>query len=194
MAAVKEPRIAGSGKRQAIPRAPTRFGLGSDGNACYLLSAMKTIIAALDFSNSTEGILSMAKELAKGFGAGLHLLHVLEPEPTYTAYGFTPDEFPAIHAFQQEARKRAEEKLAAMVENLKPEVAVVEAHLTEGSPLQGIIDLVKAVGGDLVILGSHGHGVVASLLLGSVAEGMVRKATVPTLVVPAPGKGRAAAA
>ena len=43
----------------------------------------------------------------------------------------------------------------------------------------------KELGADLVILGSHGHGVVASLLLGSVAEGMVRKSLVPTLVVPA---------
>ena len=38
----------------------------------------------------------------------------------------------------------------------------------------------------MVVLGTHGHGVVASLLLGSVAEGLVRKAAVPTLVVPAP--------
>jgi nucleotide-binding universal stress UspA family protein len=36
-----------------------------------------------------------------------------------------------------------------------------------------------------VVIGSHGHGVIASLLLGSVAEGMVRKAAVPTLIVPA---------
>jgi len=40
-------------------------------------------------------------------------------------------------------------------------------------------------GGDFVVLGSHGHGVLGGLLLGSVAEGMVRKATVPTLIVPA---------
>ena len=43
----------------------------------------------------------------------------------------------------------------------------------------------KDSGADFVVLGSHGHGVIASLLLGSVAEGMVRKAGVPTLVVPA---------
>lgn len=149
---------------------------------------MKMIIAALDFSNSTDGVLSMASGLAKAFGAEVHLLHVLEPEPTYTAYGFTPDEFPAIHAFQQEARKRAEGKLADLVARVTTEGVKAEAHLTEGSPLQGIIDLSKNLGAELVVLGSHGHGVVASLLLGSVAEGLVRKATVPTLVVPAAGK------
>ncbi|RYD51562.1 MAG: universal stress protein [Verrucomicrobiaceae bacterium] len=49
-----------------------------------------------------------------------------------------------------------------------------------------VLDYVQKIGGDLVIVGSHGHGAVASLLLGSVAEGMVRKAVVPTLVIPAP--------
>ena len=46
------------------------------------------------------------------------------------------------------------------------------------------LDYIKENGADLMVLGSHGHGMVASLLIGSVAEGMVRKAVVPTLVVP----------
>ena len=62
---------------------------------------MKTIVAAVDFSNATPGVLAAAVNQARAFGASLHLLHVLEPEPSYTAYGFTPDEFPAIHLFQQ---------------------------------------------------------------------------------------------
>ena len=41
---------------------------------------------------------------------------------------------------------------------------------------------------DLVILGTHGHGMVASLLLGSVAEGMVRKAVIPTMIIPVKDK------
>jgi nucleotide-binding universal stress UspA family protein len=61
-------------------------------------------------------------------------------------------------------------------------------HLAEGSPLHALLDYTHKVGADLVILGSHGHGAVAALLLGSVAEGMVRKAVVPTLVIPGPEK------
>ena len=126
----------------------------------------------------------MASAQAKAFGAELHLVHVVEPEPAYTAYGFTPDEFPAMHVFQEEARKRATKRLG----DLAAENPGTQTHLAEGSPLVAVLDYVKKIDGDLVVLGSHGHGMVASLLLGSVAEGMVRKALVPTLVVPAPEK------
>jgi nucleotide-binding universal stress UspA family protein len=59
------------------------------------------------------------------------------------------------------------------------------SHMTEGIPLHALLAHVKDSGADFVVIGSHGHGVIASLLLGSVAEGMVRKETVPTLIVPA---------
>ncbi len=140
---------------------------------------MKTILAAVDFSDSTPGVMKMARAQAEAFGASLHVVHVLEPEPAYTAYGFTPDEFPAMHVFQEEARKRASARLDELVGN-------DTAKLIEGTPLHGILDYAKDVGAELVILGAHGHGKVASLLLGSVAEGMVRKALLPVMVVPVP--------
>ncbi len=145
---------------------------------------MKTIVAAVDFSDATPGVLAAAVELASAFEASLHLLHVLEPEPTYTAYGFTPDEFPAIHMFQEEARKRATKRLDELLGQVGSRVEAATVHLAEGSPLHGVLDYVKHANADLVIVGSHGHGAMAALLLGSVAEGMVRKAAVPTLVVP----------
>jgi len=147
---------------------------------------MKTIVAAVDFSNSTAGVLDAAVKIARAFDSSLHLLHVVEPEPSYTAYGFTPDEFPAIHLFQEEARKRATARLQDALNRVATDISGVSVHLAEGSPLHAILDYVHKTGADLVIVGSHGHGAVAALLLGSVAEGMVRKAVVPTLVIPAP--------
>ena len=146
---------------------------------------MKTIVAAVDFSNATTGVLEMASELAKAFPSRLRLFHVVEPEPSYTAYGFTPDEFPALHAYQEEAKRRAVGKLEELLEQVKPGLTDATCQIAEGSPLHSLLDYVKEVNADFVVLGSHGHGVIASLLLGSVAEGMVRKATVPTLIVPA---------
>lgn len=127
----------------------------------------------------------MAIRLAKSFGADLQLFHVIEPEPSYTAYGFTPDEFPAMNAFQEEAKRRATLKLEELLTQTRVQVPYATSQLAEGSPLHALLDHVKQSGADFVVVGSHGHGVIASLLLGSVAEGMVRKATVPTLIVPA---------
>ncbi len=127
----------------------------------------------------------MAGSLAKAYGAKLHLLHVIEQEPTYTAYGFTPDEYPVLHEFQEEAKRRAARKLEDLLTTLAGDVPGTSVHLVEDSPLHGIMNYVKQTNADLVVLGSHGHGVVVSLLIGSVAEGMVRKAIVPTLIVPA---------
>ncbi len=146
---------------------------------------MKAIVVAVDFSNATPGVLEMAVGLAKSFGASLQLFHAIEPEPSYTAYGFTPDEFPAMNAFQEEAKRRAATKLEALLTTVRADVPTATSHLTEGSPLHALLDYVKQGGADFVVVGAHGHGVIASFLLGSVAEGMVRKAMVPTLVVPA---------
>lgn len=146
---------------------------------------MKTIVVAVDFSNATPGVLDMGKRLALAFQAELRLFHVIEPEPSYTAYGFTPDEFPAMNAFQEEAKRRASLKLEQLLASVRENVPSATSELAEGSPLHSLLEYVKHGKVDLVVVGSHGHGALASLLLGSVAEGMVRKATVPTLVVPA---------
>ncbi len=146
---------------------------------------MKKILAAVDFSNATTGVVEMAATMAKAFGVELHLLHVIEPEPTYTAYGFAPEEFPAIHSFHEETRVRAQRTLDETAAKAALHGITVVGHLGDGSPLHVLEEKVKELGADLVVLGSHGHGLVASLLLGSVAEGLVRKAEVATLVIPA---------
>lgn len=129
--------------------------------------------------------MAAAAEMAEAFGSTLHLVHVVEPEPSYSAYGFTPEEFPAIHVFQKEARSRATASLEKRQASLSGKFTV-KTHLLEGNPLHALLEFGTEEGADLVVLGSHGHGVMASVLLGSVAEGVVRKAEIPALVIPAP--------
>ncbi len=145
---------------------------------------MKTIITALDFSDASPAVLEAAIDMATKQQATLHIIHVLEPSPSYTAYGMTPEEFPAIQVFQQESQKRAEARLNLAVNQAKTVISDVRAELALGSPLTAIIDYAKNIHADLIVIGTHGHGAVAALLIGSVAEGLVRKAVCPTLVIP----------
>ena len=100
---------------------------------------MKTIVAALDFSDATPSVVETASMMAKSFGAVLHLVHIIEPEPTYSAYGFTPEEFPAIHTFQKEAKTRAKSALEVQKARV-PDGVEVDLQLLEGNPLGALLD------------------------------------------------------
>jgi nucleotide-binding universal stress UspA family protein len=147
---------------------------------------MKTIVAAVDFSPGTPVVVDMAVSLAKAFGADLRLFHAIAPEPAFVTYGFTAAELPPMSALREEIRTRCHRKMDELLAKARADVPQATSLITEGSPLTELLEYVKRGGGDFVVLGSHGHGVLGGLLLGSVAEGMVRKATVPTLVVPVP--------
>ncbi|MEO7099645.1 MAG: universal stress protein [Luteolibacter sp.] len=146
---------------------------------------MKTIIAAVDFSNATPAVAKMAVNIAKCFNANLQLFHVIEPEPGFTTYGFSMAEFPAMGEFRKETQRRAEQLMGELLTKVRAELPHVTTKMAEGAPLHELLKEVNESVADLVVVGSHGHGALTSLLLGSVAEGMLRKATVPTLVVPA---------
>lgn len=147
---------------------------------------MKTIVAAIDFSDASRPVLEAATTLAKALDEGLHLVHVVEAEPTYAAYGFYPDEFPAMQEVQKESVDRAAEKLTTMAGEI--DVKGIETAVLQGQPLHTIMKYAVEVDADLLIMGSHGHGFLASLLLGSVAEGCVRKAKFPSLIIPVKSK------
>lgn len=147
---------------------------------------MKTIVAALDFSDASDAVVKTAEKLASAFGAKLDLVHILEPQPAYTVYGFTPGEVPALHAFEKEAKVRAAEKLEGYRVHVQGvDVNNLGAHVLQGLPASTLLKYAEEQGADLVVLGTHGHGMIAGVLLGSVADALVRKARVPTLVVPA---------
>ena len=148
------------------------------------LSPMKTIIAALDFSDSSALVLDAAIAQAKLQQAKLLLVHVIEPLPSYTAYGMTPDEYPMIQQFQDNSQKYAETQLRSAAGLAGTLVSEVHSLCTVGMALPTLCEQVEEHQASLIVLGTHGHGVLGSLLLGSVAEGMVRRALCPTLIIP----------
>ena len=91
-----------------------------------------------------------------------------------------------MHEVQEESVSRADIKMGKMAEQTG--LAGVETKVLQGQPLHTLLEYAKAVDADILVLGSHGHGFLSSLLLGSVAEGCVRKAELPALIIPVGGQ------
>ena len=148
------------------------------------------ILVATDFSEPAQAALNWGATLARDLNAHLYLLHVV-PEPYAYPWGneiaLLP--LPEILAQSEAASRRQLDELAAHT-SVPAERTVTKAVV--GTPVDQILAYVETEHIDLVVVGTHGRGLVGHLLLGSVAERLVRRSPVPVLTVH--GEARAAAA
>ena len=142
---------------------------------------MNTILAAIDFSDVSDAVVRQASELAAAFGSRLVVLYAEAPEPDFIGYGPGPG-----HVRSHVARSRSEhrERVMAVAENLESRGLDVEARDIRGAAVETILEQARDMGARLIVLGSHGHGALLHLLLGSVSEGVLKHAACPVLVVP----------
>lgn len=134
------------------------------------MATYQTILVALDLHDDVEVVFRQAAFLAKQYSAKLHAIHVLPHVYSSVPYAYD---------FQNEMEKEAEERLKGIKEKVDVEV---ETHLVSGSPKREILEKVKEISADLLVVGSHGkHGV--ELLLGSTANAILHGAPCDVLSV-----------
>jgi len=135
-----------------------------------------------DFSPTSDAALEYARILAAKFGSSVQIIHVID-DPTaaseFVADGFAPSTDDIRTALLDQAHKRLE-RLVNLVDRSRHH-AHAEAVL--GLPAQSIIDYATATGTGLIVMGTHGRTGLAHLLMGSVAEQVVRTAPCPVLTV-----------
>ena len=139
---------------------------------------LERILVPTDFSDHSKQAINYACELAKRFGAELHLLHVVQPLTTHVSYG-APIPDAELHPPEQPAR----EELEAIAEPGLEHVSRVERSIRTGPPFLEIVRCAKEKDADLIVIGTHGRTGVAHALIGSVAEKVVRKSPCPVLTV-----------
>lgn len=139
---------------------------------------MKTILALIDFSDVTRKVLDQSLALAKAFGSDIALMHVIPEEPV--AVDFAPAPV-APDAEMFNARQR---QLFALRDWINSHGINATAQQFEGVVVRTLLDQIEQLDPDIVIMGSHGHGALYRLLVGSVTEGVIRHATRQVLVVP----------
>ena len=136
------------------------------------------IMAATDFSHDANRALTMAAQLARAFSARLTIFHVVQM-PTYAFFGggvFVPS--PELTT---EIMNDAKRWLAAAKERLSG--LAVETVCLDGDPAGLIVRWAEEHKPDLIVLGTHGRRGLRRLILGSVAEHVVRAASSPVMTV-----------
>jgi nucleotide-binding universal stress UspA family protein len=144
--------------------------------------ALEQIMVPTDFSKPSEIALHYAKELARNFKASLHVVHVLEPMqlmPLASPGGTIP----GMYSLRDEWEKRVHEQLGKMLNNGEREQFRAKLLMLTGSPFVEIIRYARSQSIDLIVMGTHGRGPISHMLIGSVAERVVRKAPCPVLTV-----------
>jgi nucleotide-binding universal stress UspA family protein len=144
------------------------------------MTVFRRILVATDFSECSGAALQYARALAHQCGATLHLMHVVQiPLAAASLEGYVaiaPD-------LQREAETGARRELEALVGADEAVLHVSSPIAGFETPVQAIIDYVNREQIDLLVVGTHGRRGLAHVLLGSVAEALVRRAPCPVLTV-----------
>ncbi len=146
---------------------------------------MKTILVPVDFSDTTAPVVAQAQMLARAFDADLVLLKVAEPEPDFVGFEPGPQtvRVAVAHDFRADHAKLDELKTQATGGG----IAVTALHV-QGPIVEKILDQANERDAAMIVMGSHGHGALYELLVGSITQGVLKGAKCPVVVVPSAGK------
>jgi nucleotide-binding universal stress UspA family protein len=143
------------------------------------MKRVRRLLCATDFSRASRSAFARALALAKQDGARLILLHVLMPPSP-----FLGDELPASYVeLGVRARRAVERQLATLGDQAKKAAVKVEALVTEGVPADQILRVARRCHADMIVMGTHGRTGLGRVFMGSVAERVLARATIPVLTV-----------
>lgn len=141
----------------------------------------RRVLIAVDLSGTSLSALDAGKALAERWSASVELVHVRHP-PLLSGW-VGPDSLPpSVPAASEEPRRRTEERLRRAAAGIP--ASRLKLRVLNGWPPAALLELAKPERADLMIMGTHGYAGLDRLLTGSVAEVVLRRASIPVLVVP----------
>lgn len=143
---------------------------------------INSILCPIDFSDASTNAFRYACEFAKAMGSKIIFLNVVEPRPMVA--DMTLNYIP----LEEDLAKAATEDLKPLVQEAESKGIAVQADVMIGTPAELILSQAAEFNASIIIMGSHGKTGLSRLLMGSVAEAIVRKARIPVLIVKADEK------
>jgi universal stress protein A len=138
------------------------------------------ILVPTDFSAASDAALTLARSIARQFGASINLVHVFE-DP-FTSGAFVGDGTVTLPLDVRESLEQlAREHLAARHAEHIGTLPLSSTELLTGSTSRRIVEHADSADADLIVMGTHGRGGLSHLLMGSIAEKVVRTAGCPVL-------------
>ena len=139
------------------------------------------ILVCVDLSDSTEEILKRIEELCRPLNAKVWLLHNGMPEPETMEFKVDP-----IEARESLAKKFHQQhcRIQELAEQFRKSGVDATALLVHGKTVDAILAEASDLDVDTIVVGSHGHGAMYQLLVGSISEGVLRRSNRPVLVIP----------
>jgi len=142
---------------------------------------MKTILTAIDFSEVTDTVVNYSIKFAKSYNSSVRLLHIAEPPSAFLGDNFGPQ---VVRDVKADTIKKEHQDLDKITELMKSEGISVKSIIIQGSTIEKIIEQSEKSNANIIILGSHGKGVIASAIMGSTCQGVIQKSKCPVLVIP----------
>ncbi|UCF68516.1 MAG: universal stress protein [Acidobacteriota bacterium] len=140
-----------------------------------------TILVAVDLSDVTRKMLAFVRGIAREAAHKVFIVHVAEPEPEFVGWEAGPG---VVRDQVAKEFQREHAEVESMAVELRAEGVDATGLLVQGPTIATILDEVERRGADLLVVGSHGHGAAYDLAIGSISAGLIRKASLPVLVVP----------
>jgi len=142
---------------------------------------LRDVLVPVDFEPASYQALAHARELARAFGARLHLLHILED--TFDLPAGTEGSVSGFPRLRRQIEVDARDRLNELLTDEDRHADATAVALIAASPSAGIVSHAKEIQADLIVMGTHGRTDKPLGVIGSVAEQVVRNAECPVLTV-----------
>jgi nucleotide-binding universal stress UspA family protein len=151
---------------------------------------MKKILIALDYNPTAQNIAEKGYELARSMNAEVVLLHVVADYTYYSSLDYSPilgfDQFSNLGAVQMDSVTELENAANGYLEQMKKQLddPSIQTLVKDGDAGNAIIEAADNLNASLIVLGSHSRKGLEKILMGSVAEKVLRQSKIPLYIIP----------